>query len=90
MSYTFPMGLGITFGATWFSEVWADRARTVLIPEATVFNAGLTWEKELWNMRVNGYNVGDEHYFRAGGSNAGIMSVMPGTRWELTAKRAFE
>ena len=49
-----------SFGANYFSEAWADRARTVSIPEATMFNAGLTWENELWNMRVNGYNVTDE------------------------------
>ena len=55
-----------------------------------MFNAGLTWENELWNMRVNGFNVTDERVFRAGGSNAGIMSILPGQRWEFTAKRAFE
>jgi iron complex outermembrane recepter protein len=70
--------------------VWADRGRTTSIPAATVFNAGLTWDKELWHVRVNGYNVADEHYFRAGNSNAGIMSVMPGARWEFTAKREFD
>ena len=43
-----------------FSEAWADRARTVSIPEGTMFNAGLTWENGLWNMRVNGFNVTDE------------------------------
>ena len=90
VAYTFPMGLGFTFGATYFSEAWVDRARTVSIPEGTMFNAGLTWENELWNMRVNGFNVTDERVFRAGGSNAGLMSILPGQRWEFTAKRAFE
>ena len=90
VSYTFPMGLGFSFGATYFSEAWVDRARTVSIPEGTMFNAGLTWENELWNMRVNGFNVTDERVFRAGGSNAGLMSILPGQRWEFTAKRAFE
>ena len=89
-SYTFKNGLGVVFGANWFSEVWADRGRTTNIPAATVFNAGMTWDKELWHVRVNGYNVGDEKYFRAGGGNAGIMSVMPGVRWEFTAKREFD
>jgi hypothetical protein len=90
MSYTFKSGLGLVFGANWFSDVWADRGRTTLIPASTVFNAGLTWDKDLWHVRVNGYNVGDQHYFRAGGGNAGIMSSMPGARWEFTAKREFD
>jgi outer membrane receptor protein involved in Fe transport len=90
MSYSFQNGLGIIFGANWFSEVWADRGMTALIPEATVFNAGFTYEKGFWDLRVNGYNVGDEKYFRAGGGNAGIMSSMPGQRWEVTAKRMFD
>jgi iron complex outermembrane receptor protein len=90
MSYSFQNGLGIIFGANWFSEVWADRGRTTMIPEATVINAGFTYEKEFWDLRVNGYNVADEKYFRAGGGNPGLMSVMPGRRWEFTAKRMFD
>jgi iron complex outermembrane receptor protein len=90
MSYSFKNGLGIILGANWFSEVWADRGRTTMIPEATVLNAGFTYEKDLWDMRINGYNVADEKYFRAGGGNAGLMSVMPGRRWEFTAKRLFD
>jgi outer membrane receptor protein involved in Fe transport len=90
MSYSFPNGLGLIFGANWFSEAWADRGRTALIPEATTINAGFTYEKGFWDLRVNGYNVGDEKSFRAGGGNAGLMSVMPGRRWEFTAKRMFD
>jgi iron complex outermembrane recepter protein len=90
MSYSFENGLGLIFGANWFSEVWADRGRTALIPEATTVNAGFTYEKGFWDLRVNGYNVGDEKSFRAGGGNAGLMSVMPGRRWEFTAKRMFD
>jgi len=55
-----------------------------------VINAGFTYEKGFWDMRVNGYNVADEQYFRAGGGNPGLMSVMPGRRWEFTAKRMFD
>ena len=90
MNYSFKNGLGVVFGANWFSEVWADRGMTAMIPAATTYNLGFTFEHELWDLRVNGYNVADEHYFRAGGGNAGIMSSMPGERWEFTAKRAFD
>jgi outer membrane receptor protein involved in Fe transport len=90
MSYTFKNGFGLVLGANWFSEVWADRGLTTMIPEATVFNTGFTYEKDLWDLRINGYNVSDEKYFRAGGGNPGIMSSMPGARWEFTAKRMFD
>ena len=90
-SYTLPKkGLGVSFGAQYFSETWVDRTRTVMIPAATVYNLGMNWDKEFWHLRLNGYNVTNEHYFRPGGSNPGILSVMPGARWELTAKRQFD
>ena len=66
MNYTFNNGLGLIFGATYHSDAWADRLKTVLFPGATVYNAGFTFEKNLWNMRVNGYNVTDEHYLPRG------------------------
>jgi outer membrane receptor protein involved in Fe transport len=82
--------MGLIFGANWFSEVWADRGKTTLIPAATVFNLGMTYDMNSWRLRLNGYNVTDQNYFRAGGGNAGIMSSMPGMRWEVTAKREFD
>ena len=55
------------------------------------FNAGFTFDKNLWNMRVNGYNVTDEHYLRAGiFGGPGAASSMPGRRWEFTARREFD
>jgi outer membrane receptor protein involved in Fe transport len=89
-NYTFKNGMGIIFGANWFSEVWADRGKTTLIPAATVFNLGANWDMNSWRLRLNGYNVADKNYFRAGGGNAGIMSSMPGVRWEITAKKEFD
>ena len=91
MNYTFQNGIGVIFGATYHADAWADRLKTVLFPGATVYNAGFTMEKNLWHMRVNGYNVTDEHYFRAGiFGGPGAASVMPGSRWEFTARREFE
>jgi iron complex outermembrane receptor protein len=91
VNYTFPNGIGVIFGATYHTEAWADRLRTVSFPGATVFNAGFTYDKNLWNMRINGYNVTDENYFRAGiFGGPGAASSMPGARWEFTARREFE
>lgn len=91
VNYTFANGIGVIFGATYHTEAWADRLRTVSFPGATVFNAGFTYDKNLWNMRINGYNVTDENYFRAGiFGGPGAASSMPGARWEFTARREFE
>jgi iron complex outermembrane receptor protein len=91
MNYSFESGVGLIFGATYHSEAWADRLRTVSFPGATVYNAGFTFEKNLWNMRVNGYNVTDENYLRAGiFGGPGAASSMPGRRWEFTARREFD
>lgn len=90
-TFTFGNGLRLLFGATWFSEVWADRVQTLLVPSAMVFNAGVSWDKGPWHIRMNGYNVDDERYFRPRNSdtNASLMSSMAGTRWEFTAKHEF-
>jgi iron complex outermembrane recepter protein len=91
VNYTFDNGLGLIFGTTYNTEAWADRLKTVLFPGTTVYNAGFTYEKNLWNMRVNGYNVTDEHYLRAGiFGGPGAASSMAGKRWEFTARREFE
>ena len=91
MNYSFENGVGVIFGATYHAESWADRLRTVSFPSATIFNAGFTFDKNLWNMRVNGYNVTDEHYLRAGiFGGPGAASSMPGRRWEFTARREFD
>jgi outer membrane receptor protein involved in Fe transport len=91
MNYTFASGVGVIFGAQYHSDVWGDRLQTVSLPGATVYNAGFTYDKNLWNMRVNGYNITDEHYIRAGiFGGPGAASSMPGKRWEFTARREFE
>lgn len=91
-TYTFGRSnLRLLFGASWFSDVWSDRVKTVLLPEALVFNAGISWDKGPWSIRMNGYNVNDERYFRSGSgdTNANLVSVMSGRRWEVTAKHEF-
>jgi hypothetical protein len=90
-TWTIRDNLRILFGGTWFSEVWADRVKTLMVPEALVFNLGVSWDKGPWHVRFNGYNVNDEQYFRPRNSdtNATLMSSMPGTRAEFTAKYEF-
>jgi outer membrane receptor for monomeric catechols len=90
-TFTLPWGFGFVAGATYFTETYADRTKTILLPESLVFNAGITYDKRNWHIKANGYNVGDETYWRArqGDTSPGLASAMPGIRWELTLKHDF-
>ncbi len=90
-TFTLPWGFGFVAGATYFTETYADRTKTILLPESLVFNAGITYDKQNWHIKANGYNVGDETYWRArqGDTSPGLASAMPGIRWELTLKHDF-
>jgi iron complex outermembrane receptor protein len=90
-TFTLPKGFGFLIGATYFSETYADRTKAILLPDALVFNAGVTFDKGNWHIKANGYNVGDEVYWRArsGDTGPGLASAMPGTRWEITLKHDF-
>ncbi|WP_084615962.1 TonB-dependent receptor [Solimonas flava] len=89
--YTFDSGIGFLLGGTYWSEVYADRLETIKLPSATVMNLAFTYDRADWHFKVNGYNVTDERYFRARNSatTPGLISVMPGARWEATVKLDF-
>jgi hypothetical protein len=93
MSGTYQMknGFGMLFNVTYSSEVFADRVKSILLPEALVGNVGVTYDRNQWHVKGNAYNVTDERYFRGRSSdtNSQLMSVMPGRRWELTVKKDF-
>jgi iron complex outermembrane receptor protein len=93
MSGTYQMknGFGMLFNVTYVSEVFADRVKSILLPEALVGNVGVTYDRNQWHVKGNAYNVTDERYFRGRSSdtNSQLMSVMPGRRWELTVKKDF-
>jgi outer membrane receptor protein involved in Fe transport len=90
-TFTLPKGFGFLAGATYFSDTYADRTQTILLPEALVFNAGITYDRQNWHIKANGYNVGDKTYWRArqGDTSPGLASAMPGIRWEITLKHDF-
>jgi outer membrane receptor protein involved in Fe transport len=90
-TFTLPKGFGFLVGATYFSETYADRTKSILLPDALVFNAGVTFDKGSWHIKANGYNVSDEVYWRArsGDTSPGLASAMPGSRWEITLKHDF-
>ena len=90
-NYTMKNGVGFLLGGTYFSSTYADRLKTLELPAAFNLNAGVTYDRGNWHLRVNGYNVLDEVTFRARNTDTGtnLLSVMPGARYEVTAKLDF-
>ncbi|HEU5136588.1 MAG TPA: TonB-dependent receptor [Steroidobacteraceae bacterium] len=90
-TYQLKNGFGMLFNVTYSAEVYADRVKAILLPEALVGNVGVTYDRGQWHVKGNAYNVTDERYFRGRSSdtNSQLMSVMPGRRWELTVKKDF-
>jgi iron complex outermembrane recepter protein len=90
-TYQIGRGFGVLLSANYFDEVWANRHRTILLPEATTFNAGVTFDRGKVHVKLNGYNFTDERYFRpaSGDTNGQLVSVMPGRRWEASLKVDF-
>ena len=77
--------------ANWFSSVYANRQKTISLPEAYTFNIGATYDRGKMHLKVNGYNITDEVYFRAasGDTSGQLVSIMPGARWEASIKVDF-
>jgi iron complex outermembrane receptor protein len=89
-TYTLGKGFGVLANVQHFAESWANRIRTVEIPEATVLNVGVTWDSARIHLKGNIYNVSEELYFRSGsGGNANLLSVMPDRRYEISLKVDF-
>ncbi len=90
-TYQINRNFGVLVNGTYFSKTWADRLKTVRLPEAWVWNAGATWDVKKWHFKMNGYNVFDRRYFRARNSDTslGVASAMPTARWEFTFKSDF-
>lgn len=90
-TYQIGRGFGVLLSANWFSEVWANRQKTIELPSAYVFNAGATYDRGKLHFKFNAYNFTDEVYFRpaSGDTNGQLVSVMPGQRWEASLKVDF-
>jgi len=91
MSYQLSNGIGFLVGAQHFSSAWADRIKTVRLPDATPVDAAITFDRDTWHFKLNGYNVTNERYFRAnlGDGNGKLISAMPSARWEFTLRKDF-
>jgi iron complex outermembrane receptor protein len=89
-TYDLSHGLGVNAGAQYFSKSWANRIKTVTIPQATLFDAGATYDHGNMHLRASMFNVADKRYFQSGQTtNANLLTVMPGRRWQLQLKADF-
>lgn len=90
-TYQIGRGFGVLLSGNYFSEVYANRQKTILLPSAVVFNAGFTYDRGKLHFKFNGYNFTDETYYRpaSGDTNGQLVSVMPGQRWEASLKVDF-
>jgi hypothetical protein len=90
-NYVIGHGFGLLLNGQYFSANWADRLKTIRLPEAYVWNGGATWDSGAWHLKFNGYNVLDRRYFRGrlGDTGLGVVSAMPTARWEFTVKVDF-
>ncbi|MDR3415312.1 MAG: TonB-dependent receptor plug domain-containing protein [Nevskia sp.] len=84
-------GFGFHAGGTWLSSTYLDRLQSVVLPSSLVFNAGLSWDMQRLHFKLNGYNIGNELYFRARSTDASnnMATVLPGQRVEFSAKVDF-
>ena len=89
-TYKLPAGFAVNAGAQYLSKSWANRIKTVLLPQVTLYDAGVTWDHKKTHLRFSVFNLTDERYFQSGQStNAELLTVMPGRRWQLQLKEEF-
>ena len=89
-TYQLPLGFGINAGAQYLSQSWANRIKSVKLPQVTLYDAGVTWDHGNLHLRGSMFNLTDERYFQMGQTtNSQLLSVMPGRRWQLQLKAEF-
>jgi hypothetical protein len=89
-TYQLPLGFGINAGAQYLSKSWANRIKTVTLPQVTLYDAGVTFDHGNMHLRGSMFNITDERYFQMGQTtNANLLTVMPGRRWQLQLKMEF-
>jgi hypothetical protein len=90
VTYQLPHGFGVNAGSQYFSQSWANRIKTVKLPQATLFDLGATYDHGNLHLRVSSFNITDKRYFQSGQTtNANLLTVMPGRRWQLQLKADF-
>jgi hypothetical protein len=90
VTYELPAGFGVNAGTQYLSQSWANRIKTVKIPQVTLYDAGVTYDHGKVHLRLSGFNLTDKRYFQSGQStNANLLTVMPGRRWQFQMKVTY-
>ena len=90
--YRFGTGVGFTFSGNYFSSTCSGRLCAVVLPSATVLNAGASWERDPWSVKLDVLNFTNERWFRArSGDSLGdpLAQAMPDRHWQLTLRFTF-
>lgn len=90
-NYKLPFGLGFNANLNWISETYTSRLQNVKLPEAFLVSAGLTYDIGSWNLRLTGFNLANETWFRArnGYTSPDVVNPQPTRYWTLTARFNF-
>lgn len=91
LDYKLGWGFALHADGQRFSAYYLDRTKLYRLPQSFTLNTGITWDSERVHLKVNGFNVLGEEYFRAGtgDTNVNLVSVMPGAAVQLTGKVDF-
>lgn len=92
LEYTLPMGLTLGANGNYISAVQSGRYQKFILPEAYTLNLSLSYRIKGWKLKLDGFNVTDELYFRGrNGTTAGdvLISAMPGRRFQTTISKQF-
>ena len=90
-NYKSKSGLGFNVNLNWVSETATSRLQNVILPDALLVNAGVTYETKNWSLRLSGFNLGNETWFRArnGYTSPDVVNPQPTRYWSLTARFNF-
>jgi iron complex outermembrane receptor protein len=90
-NYKMKSGLGFNANLNWVSETATSRLQNVVLPEAMLVSAGVTYEAKNWNLRLSGFNLTNERWFRArnGYTSPDVVNPQPTRSWTLTARFNF-
>ncbi|MCJ8150917.1 TonB-dependent siderophore receptor [Shinella sedimenti] len=55
-------GLSLSAGVRYLGESWADRANTLKVKDATVFDAAIRYKRDNWSVALNVSNLFDKEY----------------------------
>lgn len=90
-NYKTPFGLGFNANLNWISATYTSRLQNIQLPEAFLVSAGLTYDIGAWNLRLTGFNLANETWFRArnGYTSPDVLNPQPTRYWTFTARFSF-